>query len=184
MANDYSYPAGIWYLDTFFFWNKPIVIKKLVYQATTKAHTVTIGTYDYADTVRATMSDKDVVITDTHLITSTGNFEAAEALAGDVIWIKRCDATGLAANLGKFLVSSRDSDNAIHVVGDKGSTTALTNDAAGVYSWVTIAPHVAAKLTVTGIDVITETMDFYPALTLPNFSLYQISSGGLWVYLA
>jgi len=186
MANDYSYPAGIWYLDSAFFWNRGggVTIRKIVYQATTAAHTATFGTYDYADAARATMTSKDCVITGTNNIESTGNFEATEALAGDAIWIKEAGATGLTANMGKFLIKTRTDDNNVILVGDGGSLVPLTNDAAGVYSWVTIAPHIAAKLTVTGTEVCTEELDFGDGLWLPNFSLYQISSGAVWVYLA
>ena len=184
MSNDYSYPTGIWYLDGAFFWNRPVKIKKIVFQATTKAHTATIGTYDYADTARATMTDKSCAITSNYNIESTGNFEDTEVVVGDAIWISGCDATGSTANLGKFLVKTRTNDNNIVVVGSGGSTTPLTNDAAGVYTWTTIAPHVAVKLTVNGTDVVTEREDFASPLWLPNFSLYQISSGAVWVYLA
>jgi len=183
MANDYSYPTGIWYLTTNFWWPRSVIIRKIVYQATTAAHTATIGTYDSADTVRATMSDQSCAITNQYTITSTGNFQAAEAVVGDMIWIKSNDATGVDANRGKYIIKTVSSDDAIVVIGDLGTTTPLTNDAAGVYSWVTIAPHIAAKLVVGGTEVVTETMDFPYGLWLPNFSLYQISSGAVWVYL-
>ena len=183
MSNDYSYPTGIWYLDGAFFWNRPVQIQQIIYQATTAAHTAKIGTYDYKDTVRATMTDKTCAITNNYNIESTGNFEAAEVVVGDAIWIKGHDATGLAANLGKFLVKTRTDDDNIIVVGGNGSTTPLTNDATGIYSWVTIAPHLAVQLTVGGTEVATESVSFGPPLWLPNFSLYQISSGAVWVYL-
>ena len=184
MANDYSHSFDFWYLDTNFWWPRSLVIKKIVYQATTAAHTATFGTYDYADTARATMSDKTCAITNQYTITSTGNFEAAEVVVGDILWIKTNSATGVYANRGKYLVKTRSSDNAVIVVGDGGTTTPLTNDEAGVYSWVTIAPHIPAKLTITGTEVCTEELDFGDGLWLPNLSLYQISSGAVWVYLA
>jgi hypothetical protein len=179
MANKYD--KHVIYLDGLFWWPRPIWISKIIYQATTKAHTATLGTYSWDDTVRATMTAKSCAIADNYTITSAGNFEAAEAVVGDAIWIKSNDSTGVYANRGKYILKTV-TDNAVVVIGDYGTTTPLTNDAAGVYSWVTIAPLIAAKLVIHDTYVDTQREDFDPPLWLPNFSLYQISSGAVWIY--
>jgi hypothetical protein len=176
MANDYSFPIGVWYLDTYFWYPQPCTIKKIILTPNAGGDVAYFGMYDWSDTPRATMTAATCAITDTHQVSSTGNFEAAEALAGDVWWVKGSGSTGDTGNIGKWLISVRDGDNQIHTIGNMGSTTHLTNDASGTYTWVTIIPH-TIKLTTPGTEKVMAELDFGEAgLWVPNFSLHYLST--------
>ena len=178
----------VWELDgDGFITAKPVWVRKAVlYPAT--ADDLVIFKYWGAEaansTARATMLSKTCTVTSTTTITSTGNFEATEALAGDIINIYESDSL----NTGYWLINARSNDNAIVV--DTGlaawgqSGGVLTNEASKTYSLKTWIPDVAFKLSCYDANEPTE-IDFGPrGFRFPNLAMDTLTaSAKVYLYI-
>jgi len=175
MANTVLLNSNIIILDTiYFFWNSPICIRKAVLYPNAVSDVATIETYNVAATARATQTDKSVAVATSNTITSAGNFEAAELVNGDIMVITKADA-GAGVNIGTFL-ASRTSDDVAICYGHN-TTTPLTNDASGVYSWKTVDGYIAIPLRCSEDSLLTTELDFgEKGLWLPNLGLTALSS--------
>jgi len=134
---------------------------------------------------RTAMTGKTVTVTSTTTITSTGNFEAAEVVVGDMMEIKK---TSTGNNLGYWQVKTRSSDNAIIIdIGaglyDQGG--AQTNEASKVYSWQMHPSVVVMNLSCMDANE-PYGLDFGDkGFTFPNLSLDAIgTSCTVYLYLA
>lgn len=171
-----------WYLDTEgVITPKPVWVKKVVFHGKSDEDGCLLtyfGNESPEPTVRSTMIAKSVAVSSTTTITSTGNFEATEALANDIIHIYTADEV---LNEGFFQVGTRSNDNA--VICDVGYK-ALTNDAAGTYSWRVWKPSTAIKMFLTQDDSFHE-IDFGPTgHRFPNLALNSLTSNGtLYIYI-
>lgn len=150
------------------------------------------GPQTNTQTARTTMLRKDVTITSNSIITSTGNFEAAEVVVGDIINIYASEDT---YNIGHWQVGTRSSDNAIVVdtaLGAWGRAGgALTNNTAQWCDWKIWAPSTAFRVTDDGTPTKAPVVwDFGSenrgkGRRFPNLSLNTLSGGGiLMLYVA
>jgi len=182
----------VWEIDTEgFLLDSVIRIKKAIFYPNNTGDQITFtywGPQSANVTARATQIGKTVSVTSTTTITSTGNFEAAEAVVNDIIEIY----ASTASNLGHWQIGTVSSDNAIIVdigLGGWGRAGgALTNDTSKVYSWRTWAPTVAFKVTPDSTPSkapIQFDFDMIRGQRFPNLAVHTISGGATAVlYIA
>ena len=115
--------------------SKPVRIGKILFypNANTDVGTLQIWGPETANaTARASMRGQSIQVTGTDTVISSGNFEAAEALAGDVIHFLDFDGR-TSSNYNIYSqIETRSSDNQVIV----DAEDALTTEAAGkIASW-------------------------------------------------
>lgn len=174
---------NVWYLDTEgVVTSNPVIVRKVILLPNAAGDSATFtqwGSQSSLPTVRSTMLGKTVTTTSTTTITSTGNFEAAEALANDIIEITK---TSTGNNLGSWQIGTRSSDDAIIV--DVGNG-ALTNEASKVYDWKVWKPAPAFKLVSPGTEKVAIQIDFGDkGFRFPNLAMNALSTSAvLYVYV-
>jgi len=156
-------------------WTTPVRIQKATLVLSAEADTAVFVSWDASKTKHATQTNKTTTVTSSKTATSTGNFEAAEVTAGDIIKITN-SSTG--NNLGTFIVDSRDSDDAITI--ETGNT--LTDEANKVYSWWTLTPSVCFTLKAPETEKMIVSLDWPEGTWFPNLALQSLSTSAV-VYL-
>ena len=140
----------VWELDgDAFLTSKPVWVRKAVLYPAAADNLAIFrywGPQSSNTTARASMLKKSCAVTDTTTITSSGNFEADEAVAGDIINIHYSDSK----NTGYWQIGTVNSDDAIVVDtglaawGESGGV--LANETGKTYSWDIWQPEIAFKL--------------------------------------
>ena len=182
----------IWELDgEGFLISKPIWLKKVVFLPNNTGDQFRLtywGPESANPSVRTTMLRKTVTVTNTYTVTSTGNFEAAEAVVGDIMEITY---TSTIYNEGFWQVGTRSNDNAIivdiNLAGFGRAGGALNNDTGATYDWKMWAPTTALKVTDDGTQSKAPVQfDFYGrGQRFPNLALNTLSGGSIvLLYLA
>lgn len=153
---------------------QPLWIKKIVLVPTATTGTAVLKYWEEDEgSVRATMQNKTASGTDADTLTSTGNFEAAEAVVTDAIKIY---ASSTGNNLGTWAITVV-TDNAIDV-----APATLTTEASSTYSWKTYASYPLASLNTATFP--PQQMDFDGVgFHVPNLMVTTLTSGKVYIYL-
>jgi hypothetical protein len=180
MANSTSTPY-LWVLDTVgFLQTGSIHVRKVVMIPNAANDAVTFKTWNEnsADEIAAGVKYlKTGTITNTNTLTSTGNLPSG-ILDGSIFRITA--STGAAANIGRHLVETAGTTNAVVIHGDD-----WTNEATKIYSWKTYTTVEAIYLKAGATDASPVQLDFGAmGRRFINLGLDAISaSAKVYVYL-
>jgi len=148
----------------------PLKIKGIAFVYAAAADTAVFVSWDPGKTKKATMTNATVAtIADAKTITSTGNFEASEAAAGDILqFTNTSDGTDQNACV---IIDSVAANDACTI--EIGNT--LTNRASSfTASWWTLTPTKSIELLTSGTE---KQCIYYPMqISVPNLALQSISS--------
>jgi hypothetical protein len=169
----------VWTLDTVgLIKDGPIRIRKIVFKPNAAGDAVSFKWYDPSGVIAAgTKTGKVGTITGTNTLTSTGN------LPSDIAqyYIFNITASnGAAANIGKHLVATAGSANAVVV-----TPSDWTNEATITYDWTTYPTYLAAEITTQATNKLEGVLDFTASpLCLPNLIMDVIATSGVaYIYV-
>jgi len=181
MSNDTTSTPLLWSLDTAGFLHYgPVYISRIIYIPSAADDDLVFKTWDEnsGDVVSAgTKYLKTGTITSTNTLTSTGNLPSGIA---DSYIFRITASTGAAANIGRHVVETAGTDDAVVIHGDD-----WTNEASKVYSWTTYTTSNAIVLKAGNSDASPIQVDWTAnPLRLDNITLETIDGGTAYVYLA
>ena len=155
----------------------PVVIQRVVFVPTTKDHECRFNFYNKSDVVAsAAQINFTGTITNAKTLTTTAGI-ATGIVAGDIFDI--IASTGAAANVGRRLVESITSDDAVTIVEDN-----WTNEEAKSYSYDAYTGRCAVYLKAGATDASPVTIDFGDkGRFFPNLVLTVLTAGKAYVYL-
>jgi len=151
----------------------PIWIKKIVLvpTATTSAATLKYWEEDEGS-VRVHQKSKTASGADSNTLNSTGNFEAAEAVATDAIKIYESETGN---NLGTWEITVVNSNDGIDV-----APSTLTTETNKIYSWKVYASYPVASMATATFP--PQQMDFDVPIKVPNLMVTVLTTGTLYIY--
>ena len=169
----------VWTVDTVgLIKDGPIRIRKIVFKPNAAGDAVTFKWYDPSGAVAVGgKTGKVGTITGTNTLTSTGNLPAG--IAQYYIFHLKA-SNGVAANLGKHMVSTAGDANAVVV-----TPSDWTNEASVTYDWATYPTYLAAEITTQATTKKEGVLDFTASpLCLPNLVMDTISASGVaYIYV-
>jgi len=167
-----------WTLDTLgIIKDGPVVIQRVVFNPAAAGNICRFNFYNKSEAVTsAAQVNFTGTITDTKTLTTTDGIATGIA-AGDIFDIKA--STGAAANVGRRLVESITSNDAITIVEDN-----WTNEAAKSYSYDAYTGQLAIYLPAGASDASPVTISWGDkGKFFPNLVLTVLSAGTCYIYL-